>query len=126
VKFGTYSPALFPSNTRAAPAIKRIWSIIGGTSSEYVMARGLPVFSISVSISSSIWASIASAMSLIAFWRTDGVEFFHDSKACAAACIASSTSPALESAASAYCLPVTGSMTAVVLPSRAATSLPLM
>ena len=77
---------------RAAPAKKRIWSIIGGTSSEYVIARGLPVFSISVSIKSSIRASIASAMSLIAFWRCDGVEFFQSSNASAAAAIASSMS----------------------------------
>jgi hypothetical protein len=67
VKFGTYSPALFPSSIRAAPAKKRIWSIIGGTSSLKVIARGLPVFSISASINSVMFFSMTSAMSLIAF-----------------------------------------------------------
>ena len=84
------------------------------------------MFSISVSINSFMLASMTSAMSLIAFWRTEGVLFFHESNASAAAFIAESTSAGPDNAAVAYCLPVTGSITGVVRPSWAATSLPLM
>ncbi len=38
-----YSPADRPSSTRAAPEKNRIWSIIGGISSDRVRATGLPV-----------------------------------------------------------------------------------
>ena len=40
-----YSPADRPSSTRAAPAKNRIWSTIGGISSDSVSPSGLPVFS---------------------------------------------------------------------------------
>ena len=40
-----YSPAERPSSIRAAPAKNRIWSTIGGISSDRVSAIGLPVFS---------------------------------------------------------------------------------
>ena len=39
-----YSPAERPSSMRAAPAKNRIWSTIGGISSDKVRAIGLPVF----------------------------------------------------------------------------------
>ena len=67
VKPDMYSPAARPSRTRAAPAKKRIWSIIGGISSECVTASGLPVFWDSSSTSSSAWASSASAILSSAF-----------------------------------------------------------
>ena len=57
-----YSPADLPSSTRAAPAKNRIWSTIGGISSDIVSPRGLPVFSDSASTISSARSSIASAM----------------------------------------------------------------
>ena len=38
-----YSPADRPSRTRAAPAKKRIWSTLGGSSSLAVSPSGLPV-----------------------------------------------------------------------------------
>ena len=40
-----YSPLARPSSTRAAPAKNRIWSTIGGISSDIVRPIGLPVFS---------------------------------------------------------------------------------
>ena len=103
-----YSPALLPSRWRAAVAKKRIWSTIGGISSERVRAIGLPVFSTSSAISSSARASTASAMRNRASERSDGVESRHDSNAAAAACIAASTSAGPDSGASAYTSPVTG------------------
>ena len=47
-----YSPGERPSSTRAAPAKNRIWSTIGGISSDRVSATGLPVFSLSTATSS--------------------------------------------------------------------------
>ena len=52
-----YSPAERPSSIRAAPAKKRIWSTIGGISSDRVSPSGLPVFSDSAAISSSARSS---------------------------------------------------------------------
>ena len=54
-------------------AKKRIWSTIGGISSERVNPIGLPVFSTSRAISSSARDSIASAMRNTASERSDGV-----------------------------------------------------
>ena len=48
-----YSPADLPSSIRAAPAKNRIWSTIGGISSDMVSATGLPVFSHSAATNSS-------------------------------------------------------------------------
>ena len=56
-----YSPVALPSSTRAAPAKKRIWSTIGGISSDIVSPIGLPVFSLSMATSSSAFSSITSA-----------------------------------------------------------------
>jgi len=56
-----YSPADLPSNTRAAPAKKRIWSTIGTISSAITEPKGLPVFSHSIRASSSAFASMTSA-----------------------------------------------------------------
>ena len=81
VKPAMYSPAERPSSTRAAPAKKRIWSIIGGISSAIVTAIGLPVFCDSSATSSSACASSASAISSSASWRSDGVVSRHVSKA---------------------------------------------
>ena len=75
-------------------AKKRIWSTIGGISSERVRAIGLPVFSTSSAISSSPRASMASAMRNRASERSDGVASRQSAKASAAACIAASTSAA--------------------------------
>ena len=62
-----YSPADFPSRFRAAPAKKRIWSTIGGTSSEVVKEIGLPVLVVSIAIISSARDSMASAIFSKAF-----------------------------------------------------------
>src|SRR5580704_12605426 len=69
-----YSPAEVPSSTRAAPAKKRIWSTIGGISSDSTSAFGLPVFSLSTATSCSARASIASAIFNSASWRSGGVD----------------------------------------------------
>ena len=97
-----YSPALLPSRWRAAVAKKRIWSTIGGISSDRVRAIGLPVFSTSRAISSSPRASTASAMRNSASERSAGVASRQPSNAAAAACIAASTSAADDSGAVAY------------------------
>ena len=94
-----YSPALRPSSTRAAPAKKRIWSTIGGTSSLSVMPMGLPVFSLSSATSSAARDSTASAMRYKARLRSLGVLSRHVAKASAAAAMATSTSPEPESGA---------------------------
>ena len=120
-----YSPALLPSRLRAAAAKKRIWSTIGGISSEAVRATGLPVFSTSTAISSSARDSMASAMRNRARERWDGVVSRHPGKASAAAVIAASTSADPESGAVAYFSPVTGLTTSSVCPSAASTDLPL-
>jgi hypothetical protein len=80
-----YSPADLPSSTRAAPAKKRIWSTIGGISSDRVRATGLPVFSLSIAISSSAPASITSASFNSACCRSLGVDHRQLSNAVAAA-----------------------------------------
>ena len=71
-----YSVAARPSRRRAAPAKKRIWSSMGGISSDIVSPNGLPVFSHSVRTSSSARASMASAMRIRARLRSEGVERF--------------------------------------------------
>ena len=81
---GMYSPALFPSRTRAAPAKNRIWSTMPGSSSAAVPAIGLPVFSHSAATISSARASIASAIFSSASCRSLGVESRQVSKAEAA------------------------------------------
>ena len=57
-----YSPADRPSSIRAAPAKNRIWSTMGGISSDSVRANGLPVFCALGRTSSSARASRASAI----------------------------------------------------------------
>ena len=78
-----YSPAERPSSIRAAPAKNRIWSHIGGISSERVSAMGLPVFLDSAS--TSCWAlfSISSAIRSSARLRSPGVASRQPSKASA-------------------------------------------
>ena len=68
-----YSVAPRPSRIRAAAAKKRIWSIIGGISSESVKPIGLPVFSDSISTSRCAFASTTSAILSSACERSDGV-----------------------------------------------------
>ena len=87
-----YSPALRPSSTRAAPAKNRIWSTVGGISSEAVSATGLPVLRLSAATTSSARSSIASAIRSRARLRSDGVVSRQPSNAAAAACMAASTS----------------------------------
>ena len=111
-----YSPADRPSSSRAAPAKKRIWSTIGGISSDMVRANGLPVFSHSAATSSSARASMASAMRMRARLRSEGVVRFHPAKAVAALRSARSTSAGPETGASANGSPVLGSMTGAVGP----------
>ena len=115
-----YSPAEVPSSTRAAPAKKRIWSTIGGISSDSTSAFGLPVFSLSTATSCSARASIASAIFNSASWRSDGVVFPHDSNARSAAWQAASISCSEETADVANTSSVTGSTSSSSRPSSAA------
>ncbi len=94
-----YSPADLPSSTRAAPAKKRIWSHIGGTSSSIVSCFGLPVFCDSISTSSSARSSNASAIRSRARWRSLGVVSRQLSKARAESWKAASMSAARDSGA---------------------------
>jgi hypothetical protein len=80
------------SSTRAAPAKNRIWSSIGGISSDRVSGTSLPVLRLSALTSSSARASIASAMRSSASWRWAGVVDRQLSKALAALSYARSTS----------------------------------
>ena len=78
-----YSPCDLPSSTRAAPAKNRIWSTIGGISSDIVSDTGLPVFSLSMATSSSAFSSITSASLSSARCRSLGVDHRHVSNAVA-------------------------------------------
>ena len=64
------TPGRYTLVVRAAPAKNRIWSIIGGISSDRVRPVGLPVFSTSAAISSSARDSNESAMRSRASWRS--------------------------------------------------------
>ena len=121
-----YSPADRPSRLRAAPAKNRIWSIIGGSSSDAVSPIGLPVLRDSAAMNSSARASSASAIFRRASCRSPGVESRHTSKPACAAVQARSMSSALERGAVANTSPVQGSIRSVVAPSAASTSSPLM
>ena len=81
---------------------------MGPISSARVTAIGFPVFSLSIPISSSERASIASAILLIAFWRSPGVLSFQISNALSADFIALSISAAFETGALAKTCPVEG------------------
>jgi hypothetical protein len=94
-----YSPALRPSRTRAAPAKKRSWSTLGGTSSVVASATGLPVLRVSAAMKSGARRSTASANRSSASERSAGVLSRQVSKATAAAVSASSTSAALDTGA---------------------------
>ena len=91
-----YSPLERPSSTRAAPAKNRIWSTIGGISSDIAKCGGLPVFSDSMATSSSAFSSITSASFSSARCRSLGVLQRHFSNAAPAARQAWSTSTAEE------------------------------
>jgi len=104
-----YSPAERPSSIRAAPAKNRIWSTIGGISSDAVRASGLPVFSDSAFTSSSARASMASAIRSRARLRSAGVVSRQPPKAAAADATAASTSVGLDTGAVAKTWPVLGS-----------------
>ena len=106
-----YSPADRPSSTRAAPAKKRKWSELGGSSSEAVRPIGLPVSRDSTRVISSARASIASAILSSASERSCGVVCPQASKARSAAAYARSTSSARDIGARAYVSPVLGSTT---------------
>jgi hypothetical protein len=121
-----YSPADLPSSTRAAPAKNRIWSHIGGTSSDVVSSFGLPVFCVSTSTSSSARSSIASAIRSSARWRSLGVVCDQLSNARAESWNAASMSASRDSGAVANTSPVLGSTRSVVWPSAAATRSPWM
>ncbi len=96
-----YSPADRPSSTRAAPAKKRNWSTLGGTSSVAAMASGLPVLRHSASVSSAARRSTASANLSRASERSAGVVSRQVPNASCAARIASSTSAADDTGADA-------------------------
>jgi hypothetical protein len=103
-----YSPADRPSSIRAAPAKNRIWSTIGGISSDSVSATGLPVFLDSAATNSSARDSIASAILSRARLRSDGVAPRQAGKASAADVTAASTSALLETGAVPNTSPVAG------------------
>ena len=96
-----YSAAARPSSTRAAPAKNRIWSSIGGISSERVKASGLPVLRPSAATKSSARASMASAKRHSIRLRCEGVVSRQLSNAPAAAWQACSTSIGPDKGASA-------------------------
>ena len=121
-----YSAAPRPSSTRAAPAKKRIWSIIGGISSAIVTEMILPVFSASMATSSSAWASRTSAMRWSMRLRSDGVVRRHVVNAPAAAAHAASTSLASDTGISANGSPVTGLSSSTYWPLLGATASPPM
>ena len=98
---------------------------MGPISSALVTAIGFPVFSDSIPINSSLLASIASAILLIAFWRSPGVDSFQISNAPAAAFIALSTSAAFETGAFAKTSPVAGLIKSWTFSEVALTFLPL-
>ncbi len=105
-----YSPADRPSSMRAAPAKNRIWSTIGGISSEAVSPSGLPVFCDSAFTNSSALASIASAIRSSARLRSAGVASRQPGNASAAELTAASTSASPEIGAVANTSPVLGSI----------------
>ena len=91
-----YSPAAWPSITRAAPAKKRRLSATTGSSSSSVVWYGLPTFSDSMRASSSAFSSIASAIFSSASARSRGVACDQPSNALRAAATAASTSSWLD------------------------------
>ncbi len=105
-----YSPAERPSSIRAAPAKNRIWSTIGGISSDRVSAIGLPVFCDSAFTSSSARDSMASAIRSRARLRSAGVESRQPGNASAAEAKAAATSVSLDTGAVANTSPVLGSI----------------
>ena len=114
------------SSTRAAPAKNRIWSSAGGISSVRVSSIGLPVFSHSAAMISSLRASSASANFRSILCRSLGVVSRHESKAVLAAAYARSTSSAEDTGAEANTSPVAGLTRSARRPSTASTSSPLM
>src|SRR5579862_116479 len=119
-----YSAAARPSSSRAAPAKNRIWSTIGGISSDIVRPKGLPVFSHSARTSSSARVSMVSAMRMRAKLRSEGVVRRHEVNASRAERRAKSTSSAFDTGARAKASPVLGSITAAAVPLFASTKLP--
>jgi hypothetical protein len=109
-----YSPAERPSRIRAAPAKNRIWSTIGGISSDRVSAIGLPVFCDSAATSCSALASIASAIRSRARLRSPGVASRQPPNAAAAAANAASTSSSPDTGAVAKTSPVLGSISSAL------------
>ena len=119
-----YSPAALPSMQRAAPAKKRSWSTIGGTSSSSVVLRGLPASSDSRSAISSPRSSNASASFSSIAWRSPGVVFSQSVAALRAALTALSTSSLVESGALAITSPFAGLVTSSISPSAGSANLP--
>jgi hypothetical protein len=118
-----YSPADFPSSTRAAPAKKRMLSAETGISSR-AYERGLPTFRDSISASSSALSSITAASFSRASCRSPGVVSSHSGRAFFAASTARSTSPCVPFGTSAITSPVAGFSTSIVPPSTASTHSP--
>src|SRR5947209_4660177 len=118
-----YSPADFPSRTRAAPAKKRMLSEQTGSSS-FADASGFPTFCDSSSASSSACSSSAAASFNSSSARSPGVVSSHSGSAFLAACTARSTSSAEEFGTSAIVSPVAGLRTSIVSPPEASTHSP--
>src|ERR671938_1178667 len=118
-----YSPADFPSSTRAAPAKKRMLSAQIGISS-FAYESGLPTFRDSSSASSSVCSSIASASFRSISARSPGVVSSHSGSAFFAAWTARSTSSAVARGTSAIVSPVAGFRTSIVSPPSESTHSP--
>src|SRR5262245_23555711 len=121
-----YSPVARPSRTRAAPAKNRIWSTMGGISSDRVKETGFPVFSLSMATSSSAFSSMTSASLRRALCRSDGVDQRHVWNASPAALQARSTSTSSERGADAYTSPVEGLTMSIIAPEALGRTSPLM
>ena len=121
-----YSPAALPSSIRAAPAKNRIWSTIGGISSDLVSPIGLPVLRASAATNSSARASSLSAIRSSARLRSDGVASRQPSKATAAEDTAASTSTSRDSGAVAKTSPVAGLISSARLSNEVSVHCPPM
>src|SRR5712692_370156 len=118
-----YSPADFPSSTRAAPAKKRTLSEQIGISSR-AYDSGLPTLRDSISASSSACSSSTSASFSRSSARSAGVESSHAGSAAFAAATARSTSAASQRGTSAMTSSVAGFRTSIVSPEAASAHAP--
>src|SRR5690348_12069780 len=118
-----YSPADLPSNTRAAPAKKRMLSAENGISSRDAIS-GFPTFTDSSWASSSACSSMMSAIRWRSSDRALGVRSDHSGHAAFATATARSTSSAEHEGTDAITSPVAGAITSIVSPVALSTNSP--